>query len=193
MPSKALIRSYRAAYDAAHGSPFGVRVTVGAVDFGGSMERMRRLRAGIAHNDSAKRFSEAGVDVFLGQGAFAGPDELRVGDARLRFSRAVIATGSRAANLAIPGLAEVGFLTNETVFALTELPKRLLVIRHAGEMIGEVVLAITEKAKVGALSRTIQPYPTQAEAWKRLGDAYQRTRLTPGVLRLFRRLLACRR
>ena len=427
VPSKALTRSSRAAYDAAHGAPFGVRVAVGAVDFGGIMERMRRLRAGIAHNDSAKRFSEAGVDVFLGQGAFAGTDELRVGDARLRFSRAVIATGSRAASLTIPGLAEVGFLTNETVFALTELPKRLLVIgagpigcelaqafrrfgsevsvigleahllpreeadaaavlaaqferesiglalsakiqrvekregtkvvvferngaqqelegdeilvaigrtpnldglgleaagvefdrsgvtvndrlrtsnrriyvagdvcspykfthaadamarmvlqnalfwgrkrasslvipwttytdpeiahvglyekearakglkvqtltvtfaeldraildgepegfarlhveagsgrilgatvvaRHAGEMIGEVVLAITEKAKVGTLSRTIHPYPTQAEAWKRLGDAYQRTRLTPGVLRLFRRLLAWRR
>jgi pyruvate/2-oxoglutarate dehydrogenase complex dihydrolipoamide dehydrogenase (E3) component len=67
------------------------------------------------------------------------------------------------------------------------------VARHAGEMIGELVLAITEGAKVGALARTIHPYPTQAEAWKRLGDAYQRTRLTPGVLGLLRRLLAWRR
>jgi pyruvate/2-oxoglutarate dehydrogenase complex dihydrolipoamide dehydrogenase (E3) component len=67
------------------------------------------------------------------------------------------------------------------------------VARHAGEMIGEVVLAMTEKAKVGALSRTIHPYPTEAEVWKRLGDSYQRTRLTPGVLRFFRRLLAWRR
>jgi pyruvate/2-oxoglutarate dehydrogenase complex dihydrolipoamide dehydrogenase (E3) component len=67
------------------------------------------------------------------------------------------------------------------------------VARHAGEMIGEVVLAMTEKSKVGALSRTIHPYPTEAEVWKRLGDSYQRTRLTPGVLRFFRRLLAWRR
>lgn len=398
-----------------------------AVDAGFVMERMRRLRASIAHHDSAKRASEAGVDVFLGQGVFVGSDELQVGDCRLRFARAVIATGSRPATPAIPGLAEAGFLTNETVFSLTELPKRLLVIgagpigcelaqafrrfgsevsivsldarllpredadaaavlaaqferetigmalgakivrvekrggakvvvfernreqhelvgdevlvaigrtpnldglglqaagvkfdaggvlvddrlrtsnrkifaagdicsaykfthvadamarvvlqnalffgrkrtsslvipwttytdpeiahvglylqearqrglklqtltvslaeidravldgepegfarlhvdagsghilgatavaRHAGEMIGEVVLAMTEKAKVGALSRTIHPYPTEAEVWKRLGDSHQRTRLTPGVLRFFRRLLAWRR
>ena len=427
VPSKALIRSSRAAYDAAHGAPFGVRDATGAVDFAAVMERMRRLRASIAHHDSARRASEAGVDVFLGQGVFAGSDELQVGDRRLRFARAVIATGSRPATPAIPGLAEAGFLTNETVFSLTELPKRLLVIgagpigcelaqafrrfgsevsivsldvrllpredadsaavlaaqferetiglalgakivrverrdgakvvvfernreqhelvgdevlvaigrtpnldglglqaagvkfdaggvlvddrlrtsnrrifaagdicsaykfthvadamarvvlqnalffgrkrtsslvipwttytdpeiahvglyqqearqrglklqtltvslaeidravldgepegfarlhvdagsghilgatavaRHAGEMIGEIVLAMTEKAKVGALSRTIHPYPTEAEVWKRLGDSYQRTRLTPGVLRFFRRLLAWRR
>jgi pyruvate/2-oxoglutarate dehydrogenase complex dihydrolipoamide dehydrogenase (E3) component len=397
------------------------------VDFAAVMERMRRLRASIAQHDSAKRASEAGVDVFLGQGVFVGPDEVQVGDRRLRFARAVIATGSRPATPPIPGLAEAGFLTNQTVFSLTELPKRLLVIgagpigcelaqafrrfgsevsivsldarllpredadaaavlaaqferetiglalgakivrvekrggakvvvfernreqhelvgdevlvaigrtpnldglglqaagvkfdaggvvvddrlrtsnrkifaagdicsaykfthvadamarvvlqnalffgrkrtsslvipwttytdpeiahvglyqqearqrglklqtltvslaeidravldgepegfarlhvdagsgrilgatavaRHAGEMIGEVVLAMTEKAKVGALSRTIHPYPTEAEVWKRLGDSYQRTRLTPGVLRFFRRLLAWRR
>jgi pyruvate/2-oxoglutarate dehydrogenase complex dihydrolipoamide dehydrogenase (E3) component len=427
VPSKALIRSSRAAYDAGHGAPFGVRDATGGVDFAGVMERMRRLRASIAHHDSARRASEAGVDVFLGQGVFVGSDELQVGDRRLRFARAVIATGSRPATPPIPGLAEAGFLTNETVFSLTELPKRLLVIgagpigcelaqafrrfgsevsivsldvrllpredadaaavlaaqferetiglalgakivrvekrggakvvvfernreqhelvgdevlvaigrtpnldglglqaagvkfdaggvlvddrlrtsnrrifaagdicsaykfthvadamarvvlqnalffgrkrtsslvipwvtytdpeiahvglyeqearqrglklqtltvslaeidravldgepegfarlhvdaksghilgatavaRHAGEMIGEVVLAMTEKAKVGALSRTIHPYPTEAEVWKRLGDSYQRTRLTPGVLRFFRRLLAWRR
>ena len=427
VPSKALIRSSRAAYDAAHGAPFGVRDATGTVDFAGVMERMRRLRASIAQHDSAKRASEAGVDVFLGQGVFVGPDEVQVGDRRLRFARAVIATGSRPATPPIPGLAEAGFLTNETVFSLTELPKRLLVIgagpigcelaqafrrfgsevsiisldvrllpredadaaavlaaqferetiglalgakilrvekrgeakvvvfernreqhelvgdevlvaigrtpnldglglqaaevkfdaggvlvddrlrtsnrkiyaagdicsaykfthvadamarvvlqnalffgrkrtsslvipwttytdpeiahvglyqqearqrglklqtltvslaeidravldgepegfarlhvdaksghilgatavaRHAGEMIAEVVLAMTEKARVGALSRTIHPYPTEAEVWKRLGDSYQRTRLTPGVLRFFRRLLAWRR
>jgi pyruvate/2-oxoglutarate dehydrogenase complex dihydrolipoamide dehydrogenase (E3) component len=397
------------------------------VDFAAVMERMRRLRASLAQHDSARRASEAGVDVFLGQGVFVGSDELQVGDRRLRFARAVIATGSRPATPPIPGLAEAGFLTNETVFSLTELPKRLLVIgagpigcelaqafrrfgsevsiisldarllpredadaaavlaaqferetiglalgakivrvekrggakvvvferdreqhdlvgdevlvaigrtpnldglglqaagvkfdaggvlvddrlrtsnrkiyaagdicsaykfthvadamarvvlqnalffgrrrtsslvipwvtytdpeiahvglyeqearqrglklqtltvslaeidravldgepegfarlhvdgksghilgatavaRHAGEMIGEVVFAMTEKAKVGALSRTIHPYPTEAEVWKRLGDSYQRTRLTPGVLRFFRRLLAWRR
>ena len=404
-----------------------MRDATGAVDFAAVMERMRRLRAGLAHHDSARRASEADVDVFLGQGVFVGPDELQAGDRRLRFARAVIATGSRPATPPIPGLAEAGFLTNETVFSLTELPRRLLVIgagpigcelaqafrrfgsevsiisldarllpredaaaaavlatqferetiglalgakilrvekrggakvvvfernrgqhelvgdevlvaigrtpnldglglqaagvkfdaggvlvddrlrssnrkifaagdicsaykfthvadamarvvlqnalffgrkrtsslvipwttytdpeiahvglyeqearqrglklqtltvslaeidravldgepegfarlhvdagsghilgatavaRHAGEMIGEVVLAMTEKAKVGALSRTIHPYPTEAEVWKRLGDSYQRTRLTPGVLRFFRRLLAWRR
>jgi pyruvate/2-oxoglutarate dehydrogenase complex dihydrolipoamide dehydrogenase (E3) component len=67
------------------------------------------------------------------------------------------------------------------------------VARHAGEMIGAIVLAITEGAKASALSRTIHPYPTHGEVWKRLGDAYQRARLTPGVLRFLRRYLAWRR
>lgn len=68
-----------------------------------------------------------------------------------------------------------------------------VVARHAGEMLGEVVLAMTEGIEIGALSRAIHAYPTQAEAWKRLGDAYQRTRLTPGMMAFFRRLLAWRR
>ena len=427
VPSKALIRSSRAAFDAANAEAFGIRASGAAADFAAIMERMRRLRSGIARHDSAKRFRDAGIDVFLGHGVFVGGDELQVGETRLRFARAVIATGARAASPPIPGLEDVGYLTNETVFSLTELPKRLLVIgagplgcelaqafqrfgaevfvisldsrvlpredpdaatiltaqikgegiqlalgakiqrlekrgtdkvvlfdldgvqeelcgdellvavgrrpnteglgldaagvrhdrggvkvddrlrttnrkifaagdictpykfthaadamarvvvqnalffgrkrssslvipwstytdpeiahvglyereaverglkvqtltvqlnevdravldgeiegfarvhvesstgrilgatvvaRHAGEMIGEVVLAMTEGVKIGALSRTIHPYPTQAEAWKRLGDAFQRTRLTPGVLGSLRRLLAWRR
>jgi pyruvate/2-oxoglutarate dehydrogenase complex dihydrolipoamide dehydrogenase (E3) component len=47
---------------------------------------------------------------------------------RLSFSRAVIATGARAAKPSIPGIAETGYLTNETVFSLTALPRRLVVI-----------------------------------------------------------------
>jgi pyruvate/2-oxoglutarate dehydrogenase complex dihydrolipoamide dehydrogenase (E3) component len=68
------------------------------------------------------------VDVFLGDGRFTAPDTLEVGGKVLRFRRAVIATGARAAVPPVPGLAEAGFLTNETVFELTELPPRLAVI-----------------------------------------------------------------
>jgi pyruvate/2-oxoglutarate dehydrogenase complex dihydrolipoamide dehydrogenase (E3) component len=92
------------------------------------MERMRRLRAGISRNDSASRFHDLGVDVFLGEGRFSGPDTVEVAGKTLRFKRAVIATGARAAAPPIPGLAEVGYLTNENVFSLTELPRRLAVI-----------------------------------------------------------------
>jgi pyruvate/2-oxoglutarate dehydrogenase complex dihydrolipoamide dehydrogenase (E3) component len=92
------------------------------------MERVRRVRAEIAPHDSAKRYAELGVDVFLGEGRFTGPQALAVGGAELRFKRAVIATGARAAALPIPGLAEAGYLTNETVFELTERPARLAVI-----------------------------------------------------------------
>jgi pyruvate/2-oxoglutarate dehydrogenase complex dihydrolipoamide dehydrogenase (E3) component len=92
------------------------------------MERMRRLRAGISVHDSSARFRGLGIDVFLGEGKFVGPDAIEVGGRRLRFRRAVIATGGRAAIPPIPGLAGAGYLTNETIFNLTELPARLAVI-----------------------------------------------------------------
>jgi pyruvate/2-oxoglutarate dehydrogenase complex dihydrolipoamide dehydrogenase (E3) component len=130
VPSKAVIRSSRAAADVRGAAEFGVRVPEGVdVDFPAVMERMRRLRSAISGNDSARRFQEElGVDVFLGEGRFRGRDAVTVGGRELRFSRAVIATGARAFHPPIPGLAEAGFLTNETVFNLTERPDRLVVI-----------------------------------------------------------------
>ena len=78
------------------------------------MERMRRLRAGISDHDSASRFTGLGVDVFLGEGRFIAGDAVEVGGRRLRFRRAVIATGARPSAPPIPGLDEVDYLTNET-------------------------------------------------------------------------------
>jgi pyruvate/2-oxoglutarate dehydrogenase complex dihydrolipoamide dehydrogenase (E3) component len=105
-----------------------VRVGSVEVDFPAVMERMRRLRAGIAPNDGVERFAKLGVDVLFGQARFTGPDTVEVDGRRLEFARAVIATGARAAAPPIPGLEETGYLTNETLFWLTELPRRLLVI-----------------------------------------------------------------
>ena len=68
------------------------------------------------------------MDVFFGAARFSGPDTVDVAGVTLRFKKAVIATGARAAEPPIPGLAEAGYLTNETVFSLTELPRRLAVI-----------------------------------------------------------------
>ena len=129
VPSKALIRAARAAADVRRAGELGVRVP-GApdVDFAAVMARVRRLRAGLSPIDSARRFAELGVDVFFGPARFAGPDTVEVAGAALRFRRAVIATGARAAAPPIPGLAEAGYLTNETVFGLTALPRRLAVI-----------------------------------------------------------------
>ena len=128
VPSKGTIRAARAVAAVREGAAFGVHAGGVNVDFGAAMERMRRLRAGIAPNDSAQRYAGLGVDVFFGEARFLGPDAVEVDGQRLRFARAVIATGGRAASPPIPGLTEVGFLTNETVFSLTELPERLVVI-----------------------------------------------------------------
>ncbi len=98
------------------------------INFSSVMERMRRLRAKISHHDSAQRFKDLGVDVFLGHARFTGPNAIEVDGKTLRFKKAVIATGARAVHPGIKGLAEAGFLTNETVFSLTTRPSRLAVI-----------------------------------------------------------------
>ena len=129
VPSKGVIRAARAVYDARSGKEFGAQVDCKPeIDFGTAMERMRRLRAGISGHDSAERFKKLGIDVYLGNGRFVGPSAVEVDGKRLEFNRAVIATGARAADLPVPGLKEAGYLTNETVFALTELPRRIAVI-----------------------------------------------------------------
>jgi pyruvate/2-oxoglutarate dehydrogenase complex dihydrolipoamide dehydrogenase (E3) component len=126
VPSKALIRSARAFADVHRAPAYGLGVAYdGRVDFSAVMERMRRLRAELSPKDGAARYRALGVDVFLGEGRFSRPDTVEVGGRTLRYSRAVIATGSRAASLPIPGLNEAGYLTNETIFSLTTLPRRL--------------------------------------------------------------------
>jgi len=129
VPSKCLIRSSRAAEDIRSASPFGVSVAEEpTVNFSAVMERMRRLRAHISHHDSAERFRDLGVDVFLGEGQFSGSHTIQVDGKTLNFKKAVIATGARAIHPPVEGLAEAGFLTNETVFSLTEQPRRLAVV-----------------------------------------------------------------
>ena len=129
VPSKALIRCSRAAFDVNESARFGVQAKAPAeTDFAAVMERMRKLRADLSPHDSAQRFTKLGVDVFLGEARFAGLDKVEVGGQTLRFKRAVIATGARALKPGIPGLTEAGYLTNETVFNLTQRPRRLAVI-----------------------------------------------------------------
>jgi pyruvate/2-oxoglutarate dehydrogenase complex dihydrolipoamide dehydrogenase (E3) component len=133
VPSKGVIAASRAAAAVRQAGEFGVRVPEGVeIDFAAAMERMRRLRADISPNDSVERFQKLGVDVYRGDAHFAGGDRVQVtgpaGDRSLRFRRAVIASGARAAAPPIAGLDSVDYLTNESVFSLTELPPRLAVI-----------------------------------------------------------------
>ncbi len=129
VPSKALLRAARFHTDLRHAPEFAGSAPISSEpDFAGAMERMRRLRAHISRHDSVKRFQAMGVDVFLGDGRFTDRQTVEVAGAALRFQKAVIATGSRAAHPPIEGLAAAGFLTNETIFNLTERPRRLLVV-----------------------------------------------------------------
>ena len=128
VPSKALIRSARVAADARRAPRLGVNVGAVEPDFGAIMRRMRERRAEISPNDSAERLRRAGVDVFFGHATFTSGRTLEVAGRPLRFNRAVVATGGRPTAPPVPGLADVSYLTNETLFSLTELPRRLLVI-----------------------------------------------------------------
>ena len=129
VPSKAIISAARAAASVRRAGEFGVNLSAEPnVDFGAVMERMRSLRAGISPHDSAARFTELGVDVYFGSARFVGDGHVQVGEQTLEYRRAVICTGARAADLPIQGVKEVGALTNETVFSLTELPGRIAVI-----------------------------------------------------------------
>lgn len=135
VPSKAVIGAARAAAAIRHAEAFGIRGSGSpTVEFADVMRRLRRIRSEIAGHDSAARFRDLGVDVFLGQATFTGSDSVEVAGpdgmaaTRLAFKRAVIATGARAAAPPIPGLDRVDYLSNESVFSLTELPRRFGVI-----------------------------------------------------------------
>ncbi len=129
VPSKGVIRAARAWHEAHTGaSLFGAPPVSGPGDFPAAMRRMRRLRSLLSHVDSVERYRRLGVDIFLGEGRFASPDVVEADGARLRFRRAVIATGARPAMPNIEGLRQAGALTNETIFWLEELPRRLVVM-----------------------------------------------------------------
>jgi pyruvate/2-oxoglutarate dehydrogenase complex dihydrolipoamide dehydrogenase (E3) component len=128
VPSKTLLRAAKSVAEIRRASEFGVRVAGPEIDFAAVMERVRRVRAGLAPVDSAERYRSLGVDVFLGEGRFVNEDTVEVAGAKMRFGRCVIATGSRAMIPDVPGLMDSRWFTNETIFATTELPDRLLVI-----------------------------------------------------------------
>jgi Pyruvate/2-oxoglutarate dehydrogenase complex, dihydrolipoamide dehydrogenase (E3) component, and related enzymes len=123
VPSKAMIAAARQWHAAGEASAaFGGPRVTGPGDFGQAMARMRRIRSELSRMDGAPRFRDLGVDVYLGEGRFTGRDTLAVDGRTLRFRRAVIGTGTRPWVPPIPGLDRAGYLTNETIFGLTELP-----------------------------------------------------------------------
>ncbi|QLE58542.1 mercuric reductase [Nostoc sp. TCL26-01] len=130
VPSKTIIRSSRLVGEVGNAKNLGINIPQQQVDidFPAVMARMRRIRAGISHHDSVERFASLGVDVFLGSGRFTSKNTVEVAGKTLKFRKAVIATGARAAKPPILGIEQVGYLTNETVFSLIQKPERLAVI-----------------------------------------------------------------
>ncbi len=174
VPSKGLIRSAKFAHDTKYAHELGFTDgKVSADDFAKVMERMRKIRATISKNDSAERYSSLGVEVYIGDAKFVSKDSIEVGGQILKFKKAVIATGGRAVKPDIDGLEEAGYLTNENVFDLTELPNDLLVI--GGGPIGcELAQAFSRfGSNVYIVQRsTFLPYE-DSEASKILEDVFK--------------------
>jgi pyruvate/2-oxoglutarate dehydrogenase complex dihydrolipoamide dehydrogenase (E3) component len=129
IPSKALIGTARVFASIRDGEDMGAALpSKPPTDFAAVMARMRRIRTRIAEYHSVERLCARGVDVFFCDGRFISANTLLAGDTPLSFTRAIIATGARPRPSNIPGLEQIGYLTSESIFDLTELPKRLGVI-----------------------------------------------------------------
>ena len=129
VPSTTLFRTARLYAEMRDAARYGATPPAEVrVDFGAAMQRVRRIRERISRVDSVAMVVEDGVDLYFGSARFVGRDAVDVDGLRLQFKKALIATGSRAMLPEIPGLAAAGFMTNESVFDLTALPPRLMVI-----------------------------------------------------------------
>ncbi len=128
VPSKALIKASRVAHEAATAQRWGLTPQRVDVDLGGVNGRVLQAIEQIGDLDSPEALGKIGVDVLLGGARFVDDHTLLVGKQTITAKFVLIASGSTPAVPDVPGLAEVGFLTNEDVFDLTNLPKRLGVI-----------------------------------------------------------------
>ena len=133
VPSKALLRSARLLAELRRAPAHGVAVGTVQLDFAALMQRVQDVIAQIAPHDSAERYRGLGVEVLNGRARLLSPWTVEVtapdGSRRVLGTRAIVlATGARPTVPPIPGLAEIGYLTSDTVWALRELPRRLLVL-----------------------------------------------------------------
>ncbi len=128
VPSKSLIAAARAAETIRSAGRYGVAGGRPEIDFAAVHEHVQGVIAGIAPHDSVERFESLGVRVIQAAARFTGPGEVEAGGATVRARRFVIATGSSPAIPDVPGLGDVPYLTNETIFDLRQAPEHLIVI-----------------------------------------------------------------
>ena len=128
VPSKALIRSAKYASQLRRGGEFGFDKVAGEVDFAKAMDRVAQIVKAIAPHDSVERFTGLGVECVLGEAKLVDPWTVEVNGRRLSARNIILATGAEPFVPPIPGLAEAGYLTSDTIWQLREQPKRLIVL-----------------------------------------------------------------
>jgi pyruvate/2-oxoglutarate dehydrogenase complex dihydrolipoamide dehydrogenase (E3) component/uncharacterized membrane protein YdjX (TVP38/TMEM64 family) len=127
VPSKALIRIARAAHEVRQARRFGIEASASRVDFAAAMRQVHAAIAAVAPHDSVARYRELGVDVRRGQARIVSPWVVEVDGEPISTRAIVIAAGAEPRVPDLPGLAEAGYLTSDTVWTLESLPERLLV------------------------------------------------------------------
>jgi pyruvate/2-oxoglutarate dehydrogenase complex dihydrolipoamide dehydrogenase (E3) component/uncharacterized membrane protein YdjX (TVP38/TMEM64 family) len=128
VPSKALIRSARFLAQAKNSQRYGIRSTRVDFDFAEVMDRVRRIIDTVAPHDSVQRYESLGVEVIKGEARILSPWSVQVGKRILTTRSIVVAAGGRPLVPPIPGIEDIDYLTSENLWAMRELPERLLVL-----------------------------------------------------------------
>lgn len=128
VPSKALIRSAKFVRQAGKSNDYGIAKADLQFDFAAVMQRVHRVIKSIAPHDSIERYTRLGVEVLSGQARIVSPWEVEINGQRLTTRAIVIATGARPFVPPIPGLQDIGFYTSDTIWNITDLPRRMIVL-----------------------------------------------------------------
>ncbi len=128
VPSKALIRSAKFIHSAKQAQSLGIAKADTEFKFADVMQRVHRVIKAIEPHDSVERYTALGVDVVQGKATIISPWEVDIDGKRLTTRAIVIATGARPFVPPIPGINDVGYYTSDTLWEMTELPKRLIVL-----------------------------------------------------------------
>ncbi|MEO5650644.1 MAG: NAD(P)/FAD-dependent oxidoreductase [Ginsengibacter sp.] len=127
VPSKAFIHVSRIAHQATLAAHFGLKVT-GKADIKKAMDYIYQKQEIIREHENAAWLEEQGVDVALGEGTFTGKNEVEVNGEKYTAKKIVIATGSRPRSLKVPGVEKIIYYDNESIFHISQMPERLLVV-----------------------------------------------------------------
>ncbi|BCD90312.1 hypothetical protein fh0823_04510 [Francisella halioticida] len=128
VPSKAMIEASRIIHNCHKAKEFGIDIKNFATDYKKVQEHVANVIAKIEPHDSVERFESLGVDVIQDYAHIVDKKTVQAGDIQIKAKYIVLATGSRAKIFSIEGLADVDYLTNETIFSLDKQPEHLLVM-----------------------------------------------------------------
>ena len=128
VPSKSLLEVAKIVHEACHAASEGIVARMPEIDFARITARMRRIVVEIAADERDERFERVGITLIRGGASFLSSAEIEVDGERVGGGRFVVATGSEPALPSLPGIDQVPYLTNRTIFGLERLPRRLLVL-----------------------------------------------------------------